>query len=243
MYKTSMLLTISLITMQYKVNALPDNISYPDLNMPNDILDLKTINIMTFYANRETFNLKELPVQELNCVQRIDICNIYKIYIKVVQCHNNGIDDRGIIQWDCTCNETPYGRYIRLLPNANITCEKYDKPYDMYQVAGSCHLDYTLEYGYQWSTSRYNSDRLADAMIMYLKIILCMGSIALLCYCCNNTMSSNEYYGRNDYPLCYYPDNENRNNLFNGTLIDKNVSDNHRNYNHDYGTYRHTPAT
>ena len=57
------------------------------------------------------------------------------------QCTNEGLDDRGVVQWRCEAELPNYLRFGRI----EVECEGYEHPEDPWILRGSCGLLYTLE--------------------------------------------------------------------------------------------------
>jgi hypothetical protein len=132
-FKSFALFVALTIVMQYKVNASANSSTIVrSINFTLYKLDLKTVDSMTFIANKMTINRRVNQVPQLKCIQPTQLCVLYKKIIDVVICDNNGVNDTGNIQWVCTCSTVPIT--VRL-STTNVICEGYNKPNDTYQLA------------------------------------------------------------------------------------------------------------
>ena len=77
---------------------------------------------------------------------------------KVVQCYNRGWDGQDV-QWECKTdmdNDFRFG-------DINVICEGYDYPDDPYILAGSCGLEYTLDYTKEGQRKANSHDYYGDS--------------------------------------------------------------------------------
>jgi hypothetical protein len=81
------------------------------------------------------------PVPQLSCVGG-SAAGRSEMYPDVVQCQNVGIDSFGEVQWKCEADLDSKVRFA----NIQVVCEGYSFPEDRYILAGSCGLEYSLEY-------------------------------------------------------------------------------------------------
>jgi len=126
-----------------------------------DAVNLQDVNALTFYDGRMTTGKRSRPVPQLTCVGGAG-CG--RTPVDVVQCKNVGYD--GVdVQWKC---EAQIDNDYRL-GKTTVNCEGYSNPDDAYVLAGSCGLEYTLEYskkgksGYKsFGSNNYYNDQQAS---------------------------------------------------------------------------------
>jgi len=115
----------------------------------HDSVLLENIKALTFTSGKYTNGRRTSPIPQLECVGGSAMSR-YELYPKVVQCTNVGSD--GIdVQWKCEADlskEVKFGETI-------VNCEGYNSPNDPYILAGSCSLEYHLDYAEP--TSSYSS--------------------------------------------------------------------------------------
>eukprot|EP01101_Sappina_pedata_P011740 TRINITY_DN7937_c0_g1_i1.p1 TRINITY_DN7937_c0_g1~~TRINITY_DN7937_c0_g1_i1.p1 ORF type:complete len:417 (-),score=86.50 TRINITY_DN7937_c0_g1_i1:77-1327(-) len=99
---------------------------------------LSDIKVLTLYKGQMTTGRRLSPVPQIKCVGG-SAAGLYEP--AVIQCHNMGSD--GIyIKWRC---ETTLPSEYKL-GELHVSCEGYDRPSDTFVLAGSCGLEYHLEY-------------------------------------------------------------------------------------------------
>jgi hypothetical protein len=110
--------------------------------LPDDCFDLMNISTLTFVKGALTTHRRSSPRPQLHCIDPLSVCLTYERLIDAVQCYNKGMDDRHSIQWACTCADMPIE--VAFI-STNVVCEGYDHPDAVYQLVGSCGLEYTLK--------------------------------------------------------------------------------------------------
>nr|ACD37556.1 7TM protein 66 [Adineta vaga] len=99
---------------------------------------LENVQTLTLYKGQKTQARRVSSIPQLKCVGG-SAKNAFEP--DVVQCYNrgsNGID----IQWECTAEMPKKFKFGKL----SVSCEGYNYPEDPYILAGSCGLEYSLEY-------------------------------------------------------------------------------------------------
>jgi len=100
---------------------------------------LTDIKVLTFEEGRYTNARRTSAIPSLSCLGGSAKNSEYKP--TTVQCTNVGTD--GVdVQWECKADlnsEVKFGK-------TEVSCEGYEYPNDPFILAGSCGLEYTLEY-------------------------------------------------------------------------------------------------
>ena len=99
---------------------------------------LSSVRGLTFYRGRYTTGRRAAPSMQLKRVGGEAQTNFEP---ESIYCENRGTDGMSI-QWKC---ETETSSDFRL-GKVEVVCEGYDRPGDSYVLAGSCSLEYSLEY-------------------------------------------------------------------------------------------------
>lgn len=98
---------------------------------------LKNVRVLTMHKDRLTTARRGAPVQQMECVG--GTCHTPH-HPQVIQCYNQGTDDKGEVQWACkaelhkTCH----------LGTTTVSCEGFTSPEDDYVLAGSCGVEYAI---------------------------------------------------------------------------------------------------
>lgn len=116
---------------------------------PKKIL-LEDIRTLTLRYGEWTTSRRSSPVPQLKCVGGSADC--YAFVPQHVQCYNRGSDGYDI-QWECKTEMNNKYRFGKI----DITCEGYDYADDPYILAGSCGLEYTIDYLSNAKSSDYYS--------------------------------------------------------------------------------------
>lgn len=98
---------------------------------------LIAIKTLTLHSGRMTAAYRGAPIPQLKCVGG-NACGHY--VVEVMQCYNQGADDRGEVQWKCQAEMPETYR----LGTTTVSCEGFRDPNDDYVVEGSCGVEYTL---------------------------------------------------------------------------------------------------
>lgn len=107
---------------------------------PNESRVLKeNINVLTLYKDRYTTARRTSPVPQINCIGGTARSNSHKV--EIVQCTNMGFDGTDY-NWKCD-SQLPDTLKLGKL---RVGCEGYDYKGDPFVLAGSCSLDYELDY-------------------------------------------------------------------------------------------------
>uniref|UniRef100_A0A914CRI5 Store-operated calcium entry-associated regulatory factor n=1 Tax=Acrobeloides nanus TaxID=290746 RepID=A0A914CRI5_9BILA len=99
---------------------------------------LRDVQTLTLYRGQYTTGRRSSPVPQLQCIGGTAAG---KYSPKSVQCYNRGFDGRDV-QWECKAEMSDDFQFGRI----SVTCEGYDYPEDPYILAGSCGLEYELDY-------------------------------------------------------------------------------------------------
>lgn len=159
-----------------------------------DSVEISTVEVLTFHKDRYTLTKKAAPIPQLDCVGG-DGCR-YSDFVKVVQCYNMGVNDRGEIQWRCEADVDS-----RLsLGKVDVDCEGANGPGDRYVIAGSCGLEYSLyltEEGHRHPPSLrkddYNYDNSGDSNWGFFVFLGIIASFCCCGYCCRKVRDGNTY--------------------------------------------------
>lgn len=150
---------------------------------------LKDVQTLTLHADSMTTSRRSPPVRQLTCVG--GYCNRAKV--RTAQCYNRGFDGQDV-QWECKAEMPRNYKFGKL----EVTCEGYDYPEDDYILAGSCGLEYTVDYvdddasgykttSYGHQSKQWNSKTVAGASwFNVISIIGLMGVIYFFCLRDNN---------------------------------------------------------
>ena len=103
-------------------------------------IQLKDVKVLTLHQGQMTKGRRVNPVPQLNCIGG-DAKFHSKLHPRVVQCTNQGWDGQDY-QWECKADMSDNVRFGVI----QVSCEGYDNPDDEYVLAGSCGLNYNLEF-------------------------------------------------------------------------------------------------
>lgn len=145
-------------------------------NDQSNKIKLKDVHVLTLKKGHMTQGRRSAPVPQLNCVGGTAGC--YKFQPKTVQCINKGFD--GIdYQWECKTDMDDSYRFGEIA----VSCEGYDYPNDEYVLAGSCGLNYKIDYTeagskrQQWGSSYEGSSDYSGLFIPVIAFI----AVIMLC--------------------------------------------------------------
>lgn len=114
--------------------------SYSSSSSPNNAarVRLADVQTLTLYAGKMTAGRRSSPVPHANCIGGTAQG---KYTPSTIQCTNKGWD--GVdAQWECKADLDNAYRF----GETTVVCEGYDHPEDPYILAGSCGVEYTLEF-------------------------------------------------------------------------------------------------
>ncbi|KAI1292047.1 Store-operated calcium entry-associated regulatory factor [Halotydeus destructor] len=103
-----------------------------------DRVRLTDIQTLTLQTGKQTTGRRTRPIPQLLCVGGTARCTKMP---RAVQCYNRGSDGSSI-QWECKAELEANLR----LEHVEVICEGYDYPEDDYVLAGSCGLEYTVDF-------------------------------------------------------------------------------------------------
>lgn len=103
----------------------------------SDAVLLKDIKVLTLHRGRLTTGRRSAPVDQITCVG--GTASHKSGDIETVQCYNQGFNGRDY-DWKC---ESQMDKSIQFGDIA-VSCEGYNNPDDVYILAGSCGLEYSL---------------------------------------------------------------------------------------------------
>lgn len=118
----------------------------------SDSVLMRDIQALTLKENEWTSFRRTKALPQLKCIGG-DAQGQSNFFPKVVQCKNQGQDDRGIVQWKC---DAELDERVRL-GKVTVSCEGYSRPGDAYVLRGSCGLEYEL-----WQTDAGKKDQQRD---------------------------------------------------------------------------------
>ncbi|CAD5215863.1 unnamed protein product [Bursaphelenchus xylophilus] len=99
---------------------------------------LRDVTSVTLKRGEYTTGRRSSSVPQLQCVGGTAYG---KFSPKVVQCYNRGFD--GVdVQWECKAEMPDQYEFGKI----TVSCEGYDRPNDPFILAGSCGLEYELDY-------------------------------------------------------------------------------------------------
>jgi len=104
----------------------------------SDRVRLRDITALTLQSGMYTTGRRSAPVSQL---KNTGGTASGKFVPKVVQCYNRGFDGKDV-QWECVSEMSADYKFGRI----DVSCEGYDYPDDEYILAGSCGLQYELDY-------------------------------------------------------------------------------------------------
>ena len=100
---------------------------------------LKDVKTIILTEGKFTTGRRSSPVAQLQCMGGTAGCK--EGTPKTVQCTQSGFDGNDAT-WECKADLDNEYRFGKL----EVTCEGYDYPEDPYILAGSCGLEYQLDY-------------------------------------------------------------------------------------------------
>lgn len=106
----------------------------------NNKVKLTDVSTLTLYKGQMTTGRRSSPVNQLQCIYGGSV-DCSEVYLPSVQCYNrgsNGID----VQWECKADLDTNWKF----GHVQVTCEGYEYPDDPYVLAGSCGLEYYIDY-------------------------------------------------------------------------------------------------
>ncbi|KAF5400708.1 Store-operated calcium entry-associated regulatory factor [Paragonimus heterotremus] len=109
---------------------------------------LRDVKTLTFHRGSYTTSAKGLSIPELQCVGGSASGNP-DYHPLTAQCYNRGFDGHDV-QWECKAELRKGVRFGRTVVN----CEGFAYPNDEYVYAGSCGLNYELEFTKDHSNKR-----------------------------------------------------------------------------------------
>ncbi|KAF8564781.1 hypothetical protein P879_06619 [Paragonimus westermani] len=118
---------------------------------------LRDVKTLTFHRGGYTTSAKGLAIPELQCVggSASDYPDYYPL---TAQCYNRGFDGRDV-QWECKAELHKGVRFGRTV----VSCEGFAYPDDEYVYAGSCGLNYELEF----TKDHHSADRSNKQKLLY----------------------------------------------------------------------------
>lgn len=102
-------------------------------------IPLRDVEVLTLHNGQMTTGRRSAPVPQLNCVGGRARAQAHRV--KTVQCYNRGFDGLDV-NWEC---QAELDKDIRL-GKTEVYCEGFENPDDPNILAGSCGLEYELEY-------------------------------------------------------------------------------------------------
>jgi len=125
---------------------------------------LSDVQAITVHAGRYTRGRRAPPVPQLACVGG---AAAGKFAPTTVQCRNQGSDGLRL-QWACEAELDSRYRF----GETTVTCEGYDAADDKYILAGSCGVEYTLEYAEAAKPTRlHRHDDTSTASLIWLGLL------------------------------------------------------------------------
>lgn len=179
-------------------------------------VDLRTVQTLTFEKGRWTTYRRTQSFPQLVCSGG-DASN-HASLVQVVQCQNSGVNDLGDVQWTCK-SELPN---TITLGTTNVVCEGFSGSNDIYKLAGSCNLEYTLhltEYGKTLKSvpeNKYSSGKSAGEslveLIGFIFVLAAIFGVVIATVICLHWCCSCDYdrpiqhvHPPPFYPRSYYP--------------------------------------
>lgn len=106
-----------------------------------DRLSMESIKSLTFYRNRMTTARRTHSIHQLSCVGGTAGCKLFTP--DFVECEKTSYD-RTKVKHTWKCRADISDRVV--FKHVEVICEGYDYPEDDYILAGSCGLEFTLDY-------------------------------------------------------------------------------------------------
>ncbi|TMS32388.1 hypothetical protein L596_000234 [Steinernema carpocapsae] len=111
---------------------------------------LTDVRALTLHKGQYTTTRRGSPVEQVKCVGGA-AKNAFTL--RLVQCYNRGTDGLEV-QWQCTADMPT--KYV--FGQLSVSCEGYNYPEDPYVLAGSCGLEYKLEYNPEYKGMKAAED-------------------------------------------------------------------------------------
>lgn len=144
---------------------------------------LKNVRVLTMHKDRLTTARRGAPVQQMECVG--GTCSTPH-HPQVIQCYNQGTDDKGEVQWACkaelhkTCH----------LGTTTVSCEGFTSPEDDYVLAGSCGVEYTIHCLQAPSTPVTTTKPVQpEALAIFLILTGIVMTVIVVTMCCTTSSS------------------------------------------------------
>ena len=149
-------------------------------------IQLKDVKVLTLHKGQMTKGRRSSPVPQLNCIGG-DAKYYDKYRPQVVRCTNKGWDlVWGDYKWECKAKMSDNVRFGVIY----VTCEGYNHPHDNYVLAGSCGLNYNLEFT---EVRRKNHNGYEDYLISTVIVVVFL----LICFSgAKSRRSTNRFHGR-----------------------------------------------
>ena len=149
-------------------------------------IQLKDLKVLTLHQGQMTKGRRVNSVPQLNCIGG-DAKFYNNLKPQLVQCTNKGWDGQDY-QWECKAEMSDSVRFGMI----HVTCEGYDYPNDDYVLAGSCGLNYNLEFTEAGKNNGFEGSWLSTflAVIFLLMIVLALISLLQDWYNCPNKIES-----------------------------------------------------
>lgn len=121
------------------------------------------------------------PVPQLKCAGGSAGCRVF--IPQTVQCYNRGWDGYDV-QWECKTDMDKRYRFGQIV----VSCEGYDYADDPYILAGSCGLEYDIDYvnekntGGFWNSTKRESGLSFGSMFSFLFVIMIIFFVYRTCF-------------------------------------------------------------
>ena len=138
---------------------------------------MRDVTALTLRQGQYTTGRRTNPILQLQCVGG-SACHSFTP--QVAQCTQTGWDGKDA-QWRC---EIPHLPSEMVVSSIDVACEGYDYPDDPYILAGSCGLEYTLNYRHSSSNSSYGSsyDGTSSSWNRFLILLLVGFAVWYFCF-------------------------------------------------------------
>lgn len=145
--------------------------------------DIKTL---TLHRGRMTATQRGSPIRQLECVGG-NACGRFEP--EVMQCYNQGADDRGEVQWKCQAEMPKAYR----LGATTVSCEGFTSPDDDFVLEGSCGVEYTLHTEEHVHPQKHSSGIDTSGVAFFLLFVIILVSFALCCAFPPSSTSTHHY--------------------------------------------------